>query len=314
MKTDLSELLCSRRTRQRFDPYASLRTACLAGLIFLSFYAVTRFPSFYEHGPDRQEWGMIGAVLLSAILLLYTERYASSRAGKRPHDWNTAGGTLHAFSYRRCCCARCSSRLVLAYRNANRFVWLTPGTAVPQGGKLLFYCSRCRSSATDGETDLPFVSARVRGREEISGLLQSLKGEKPFQLRRERAMRYVWISFVLVCAEISCFYLARRQAVWLILPLALGYFLFISLQNLFTAFLTRYYVTEFGIVQRIPGGYARYPFNERSTLVRFSDGNSSSWGLYTEAENLLISPVIGEYEDLVRKLRRACSERSVPEL
>ena len=192
-----------------------------------------------------------------------------------------------------------------------RSLQLTPGAAVPQQAQLLFYCPRCGKNAADSAVDLDFVSARIRSREEIAALLRSLKSEREFPLRRDYAMRYVWISFVLACAEISCFFLARRQAIWLILPLTLGYFLFISLQNLFTAFYTRYYVTEAGIIQRIPGGFARYPFDEKSSLVRFSDGNGSSWGLYTDSENLLISPVIENFEEYLGQVKEACRDRNV---
>ena len=312
MKPDLSDLLHRGRQPRSFDRYGSLRTVCLAGLLLLSFYAVTQFPSFYEQGPDRQQWGMIGAVLLSAILLLQTERSASSRSGKRPHDWDSAGGTLHAFSFRRRCCSVCGARRIPVLSDPGKKLrYPTPGFAVPEGRTLRYFCPYCGDTAENHAKDLPFLSARVRGAG-VSALSRQLRGQTGYRLEKSYRVRFVYLSLVLCCAEISCLYLARRAAIWLILPLVCGYFLYVSLKNMVIAYHTRYYVTQDAVVQRIPGGYARYGLERGSALVRFSDGERQSWGLFTVTENLLLSPIIEGQEEMIRALRGVCRDRGCP--
>ena len=312
MKLDPSDLLRRSMQARSLDRYGSLRTVCLAGLLFLSFYAVTSFPAFYEQGPTGEQWGMIGAVLLSAILLLQTERSASSRSGKRPHDWNSAGGTLHAFSFRRRCCSVCGARRVLAFQEKGKTLrLLTPGLGVPEGSTLRYYCPYCADTAESHAQDLPFLPARVRGAA-LSALSQQLRGQRGYRLEQGYRMRFFYVTLVLCCAEISCLYLARRAAVWLILPLVCGYFLYVSFKNMVIAFHTRYYLTADAVIQRIPGGYARFGLEPGSSLVRFSDGDRRSWGLYTATENLLLSPIIDGQEELIRRLRDACRDRGCP--
>ena len=77
---------------------------------------------------------------------------------------------------------------------------------------------------------------------------------RAYRLDRAYIKRYLTVTVILTLAEISSFYIARTSALYLLLPLAIGYFLYVSAGNLVTAAMTAYFVTDDGVYQRIPGG------------------------------------------------------------
>lgn len=312
MKVNFSEIASKIPQRKEQNKYAMGRNACLYGLVIVLFYAVTSFPGYFDPVPDYEHWGLIAMTILSGIVLLYFERFCSSRSGKRPHEWNSSGGTLHAFSFTNCRCAACSSRRVLcSVDGKGRTAYITPGMGVKDGASLGFYCVKCGTVVKAKDcTPEKFVSSKMK-RADITSVLPLIRASKPYKLSRVYIKRYVTVAVIILFAEISSFYLARNAAVKLILPAFVGYFLFVSLYNLYTAAVTKYYVLDCGVVQKTPYGYSLFAFNESSSLVRFSEGERLSWGLYTSGENLLISPIIRDYEDMLREIKKKCLEKKI---
>ena len=114
MKFDFAQLSQLGRPKKEQNRYSIGRTSALSAVVLLAFFAVTTFPGYYDGGPSSRQWGMITAVLLAAIVSIRFERSCSSRMGKRPHDWNSSAGSLHAFSFVKCTCAKCGARRVLS--------------------------------------------------------------------------------------------------------------------------------------------------------------------------------------------------------
>lgn len=294
-------------SRQRFQ-----RTMSLAGIMLLAFYAAITFPGYYEQGPCLQQWFIIGSVMLSAIVLFFFERTCSSREGRSKHDWNTSGGSLYAFSFGRFTCKKCSrKRILVSLNKQGRLYFFIPGKAAPEKDTVEFYCPCCKDSV--GEADCKnasFSSSRI-GTKEYAGLRKKLKHVTAYRLNKEYTRRYILVTFILFLAEISSFYLARDRAVMLLLPLCVGYFLFVSAHNMLTALVTKYYVTDTDVFQRILWGYSQYRISDHTTLVNFcGDGGEDAWGLYTERENLMISPIITEYSSMLDSIKAACLSNS----
>ena len=312
MKFDFAQLSRLGRPKKEQNRYSIGRTSALSAVVLLAFFAVTTFPGYYDGGPSPRQWGMITAVLLAAIVSIRFERSCSSRMGKRPHDWNSSAGSLHAFSFVKCTCAKCGARRVLGYRDGKQIKYLTPGRAVPNSGEVLLYCPYCGSTA-ELQSVKPdkFTESRVR-RSELRKTSAMLLPVRAYRLDRAYIKRYLTVTVILTLAEISSFYIARTSALYLLLPLAIGYFLYVSAGNLVTAAMTAYFVTDDGVYQRIPGGYALFPINAKASLVHFSDGEKLAWGLYTDTENLLISPVIAGWSDMLSSVETVCKERGIP--
>ena len=80
-----------------------------------------------------------------------------------------------------------------------------------------------------------------------------------------------------------------------------------------TSMVTRYYVTADGIVQRTLWGYSMYKLEKGASLIKFNDSSDGdAWGLCTQKENILISPIITDYKDMLSELQKQCREKSVP--
>ena len=59
--------------------------------------------------------------------------------------------------------------------------------------------------------------------------------------------------------------------------------------------------------------YSLYALNRKSSFIKFNDSsNSTAWGLFTEKENILISSIILEHNELIAQLQDKCRENSVP--
>lgn len=312
MKFDLAQLGRLSRQKKEQNRYSIGRTSALSAIVLLAFFAVTTFPGYYNDGPSPRQWGMIAAVLLAAIVSVRFERSCSSKMGKRPHDWNSSAGSLHAFSFVKCPCTKCGARRILSYRDGKRIKYLTPGRAVPGSGEVLLFCPYCGSTAElQNVRPKKFTESRVR-RSELRKASAMLSSVKAYRLDKAYIKRYLTVTVILTLAEISSFYIARSSAVCLLLPLAVGYFLYVSVGNLVTAAITAYFVTDDGVYQRVPGGYALFPINGKSSLVHFSDGEGLAWGLYTDTENLLISPVIAGWRDMLASVEAVCKECGTP--
>lgn len=293
--------------------YPYLRTLSLAGILLLAFYAAVHFPGFYDAGPTLHQWFIIGSVMLSAIVLVHFERACSSREGLGKHDWNSSGGSLYAFSFGRFFCKKCGAkRILVSIGKQGKTFFLTPGKAAPENAAVGFYCPCCKDSVDERHCRKPaFSSSRVRAGE-YAGLRWKLKNSPSYRLSKEYTRRYLLVTFILFLAEISSFYLARNRAVMLLIPLVVGYLLFVSAYNMLTALVTKYYVTDTGVIQRIPWGYSQYTLSAKSALVRFQgDGGEDAWGLYTDKENLMISPIITNYTVMLDDLKAVCLKKSI---
>lgn len=308
---DFSKLLKNRKPAQAKQ--ARLRLACLAGLILLSFYAITQFPVFYEDGPSLNEWVMIVFVMLSADVLLYIERASSNQSGRRPHDFASSGGSLHAFSFSTLFCKKCGAKLALGYvGKSGKPVFITPGATAPDNEQVTFFCPHCAKAVQeDAAVKRPFAYSKLKA-SRLRELLGDLRDAESYKLSPEYTKRYVFIAAILFLGEISCFWFARNSAIKLILPLAVGYFLFTALYNTAISLRTRYYVTADGVVQRGLWGYSMYEVTKSSSLIKFSgQQGTDAWGLYTETENLMISPIIVDYKNMLSSLKDVCKQKNV---
>ena len=292
------------------DKYTRMRWLCLGGIVLLSFYAITEFPGFYERGLDAGSVLMIGFVMLSGIALLHIERGCSSRSGRNRHDWASAGGSMYAFSWAGFYCSGCGAKLCLADLRPDGVKFLAPGRAAE--GEAAFICPHCGRRHKGSElVRAPERSSRLRG-EAAARLLPQVKKGRAWRLSKEYTRRYLLVTLILLLAEVSCAWMARTRPVNLLLPLFVGYFLYVSFINALTALATRYYVTDEGVVQRSPWGYRLYGFSEKASLVSLDGNGGAAWGLLTEAENLLVSPLIDDWRGLLEELRSRAAKKGVP--
>lgn len=308
---DFSKLL--KKNRNGSGKYAKLRLACLAGLILLSFFAITQFPVYYEDGPTLREWVMIVFVMLSADVLLYIERASSNQSGRRPHDPASSGGSLHAFSFSTLFCKKCGARLALGYvGKSGKPVFITPGAAAPEDAQTEYFCPHCAKAVTEEAAEKrQFASSKLKS-SRLRELGKDFHAGEGYKLSPEYTKRYVFIVAILLLGEISCFWFARSSAIKLILPLAVGYFLFTALYNAALSLRTRYYVTADGVIQRGLWGYSMYEVTGSSSLIKFEgQQGTDAWGLYTEKENLMISPIIAGYKDMISALKDVCRQKNV---
>lgn len=308
---DFSKMLNKKEPTQ--SKQASLRLACLAGLILLSFYAITKFPVFYEDGPSLNEWIMIVFVMLSADVLLYVERASSNQSGRRPHDFASSGGSLHAFSFSTLFCKKCGARLALGcVGKSGKTVFITPGTAASDNEKVTFFCPHCAKAVPENAAEKrQFAYSKLKA-PRLRELGEDLRAAESYRLSPEYTKRYAFIAVLLFLGEISCFWFARNSAIKLILPLSVGYFLFTALYNTAISLRTRYYVVADGVVQRGLWGYSMYEVTKSSSLIKFSgQQGTDAWGLYTEKENLMISPIIIDYKNMLSALKDVCKQKNV---
>lgn len=291
--------------------YAQMRRLCIAGILLLGFYAISAFPGYYEAGLNLNNCLMMGFVLLSAIVLFYLERAYSSKEGARPHDWNSSGGSMHAFSFVRAFCPGCGARLGLAGQKAGELpVFCAPGKVLSE--ELKFTCPHCRRQYEEEQVVQEYGASSKLSGARAAEIMKEIKGLHPFRLCAEYTRHYLLITIILLLVQISCIYFARLRPVNLLLPLFVGYFLFVSVINTLTAAATRYYVTEKGVVQRTAWGYYLYGFSPKASLIRFpAEGGGFVWGLLTEAENLLISPIIADWEDMLKELKEKAQNKHV---
>lgn len=295
--------------------YKNLRTICLAGIMLLGFYAVATFPGYYEEGPDTQQWLMIGFCMLSAIILFYITLASNSWEGKSPHDWHTSGGSLHAFTFGVFSCKKCGAKRILVSLGKNgEPVFVTPGKAAPEGGGIKFYCPYCVDSVDEsGCEKKEFQFSRMNTLDMAELGKNFKKNHRAYRLSKEYTRRYALVTLILFFLEISAVSFAKKEAVRLLLPLVLGYFLFVSAYNMLTSIVSRYYVAGKGVVQRTLWGYSLYEVKKGASLVCFNDSeDSATWGLYSLKENILISPIIEDSKLLLAQLQAVCREKSVP--
>ncbi len=292
--------------REKTDPrkkYSQMRRVCIAGILLLGFYATTNFPAYYDAGLNTGNCLMMGSVMLSAIVLFYLERSYSSKEGARPHDWNTSGGSMHAFSFARCFCPDCGARLSLAaQKKGGGLVFYVPGKAPEENVK--FSCPHCRRQYDEDKIARDYNAPSRLKSAEAAGMLEDIKYARKFKLSAEFTRHYMLVALVLLLVEISCVYFARLRPVNLLLPLFVGYFLFVALINLYTAIVSRYSVADKGVLHRTAWGYRLYEFSDKSSLVRCSgEGETSSWALLTGSDNLLISPIIADWKELLKEIQ-----------
>ena len=295
--------------------YRQLRTMCLAGIMLLALFAVANFPGYYAQGPDVQQWIMIYLCMLSAIILMYIVLASSSWEGKAPHDWNSSGGSMQAFTFGSFFCKKCGARRALVGIGKNgRPVFITPGRAAPEGTSVKFHCPYCGDSVSESNCEKrEFKFAKLRPTELAELGKDFKKTHHAYRLSKEYTRRYMLVTLILLFLEISAVNFARTEAVRLLLPLILGYFLFVSAKNMLTSMVSRYYVTEKGLVQRTLWGYSLYALKKGSSFIKFNDSSdSAAWGLFTEKENVLLSPIILEHKELIAQVQARCKANSVP--
>lgn len=291
--------------------YSQMRRLCIAGILLLGFYAISAFPGYYEAGLNLNNCLMMGFVLLSAIVLFYLERAYSSKEGAKPHDWNSSGGSMHAFSFVRAFCPDCGARLGLAGQKTGELpVFCAPGKVLSE--ELKFTCPHCRRQYEEEQVLQDYGASSKLSAARAAEIVKEIKGLHPFRLRAEYTRHYLLITIILFFIQISCIYFARLRPVNLLLPLFVGYFLFVSVINTLTAAATRYYVTEEGVIQRTAWDYYLYAFSPKASLIKFpAEGGGFVWGLLTEAENLLISPIIAGWEDMLKEMKEKAQNKHV---
>ena len=205
--------------------YAQMRRLCIAGILLLGFYAISAFPGYYEAGLNLNNCLMMGFVLLSAIVLFYLERAYSSKEGARPHDWNSSGGSMHAFSFVRAFCPGCGARLGLAGQKAGELpVFCAPGKVLSE--ELKFTCPHCRWQYEEEQVVQEYGASSKLSGARAAEIMKEIKGLHPFRLCAEYTRHYLLITIILLLVQISCIYFARLRPVNLLLPLFVVYFLF----------------------------------------------------------------------------------------
>ena len=284
------------------NKYLHLRKLYIAGILLLSFFAIVNFPKYYDAGLNVENSLMIAFVMLSAIVLFYLERNSSSKGGVHPHEWNSAGGSMHAFSFANYFCPDCGARLWLASAKPDGAVeFCTPGKTLP--GTMRFTCPHClRQFDSEGVRPKQLDTSKLP-REKVRDMLGQLKGARAYKLSAEYTRRYLLITVILLLVEIICIRFASARPINLLLPLCVGYFLFVSLINTFTALSTAYYVLDEGAVQKTAWGYRFYGFSATSSLVKLKSDGGAVWALLTGGENLLVSPIVDGWKDMLDELR-----------
>lgn len=291
--------------------YAQMRRLCIAGILLLGFYAISTFPGYYEAGLNTYNCLMMAFVMLSAIVLFYLERTYSSKEGARPHDWNSSGGSMHAFSFARYFCPDCGARLNLASKEDQAPpVFCAPGKVLSEN--MEFTCPHCLRQYKEENVLQEYEATSKLTGGKAAELLKETKLLHQYRLNAEYTRRYLLVSVILLFVEISCCYFARHRPVNLLLPLFVGYFLFVSVVNTLTSMTTRYIVTERGVVQRAAWSYRLYAFSPKASLVRFpAEGGGYIWGLLTASDNLLISPIIKDWQDMLKELKEKANKANL---
>ena len=299
--------------RKKQSRNSFLKYLCLAALILLSYLAVTRIPALYADGLSVNDWIEILMLFLSGDALIYLERGFSSKENRRPHDWNSRGGSLHAFSFDNRVCPVCGTRLILATDVEGSIHPVAPGTSQSES-EPGFYCTRCKALySPDACIQRLFQSSRIRA--------WSGKGPAPrpaaanaYRISSLYLRKHALVCFIALIAFIYSLYVFHRNPLHLLFPFFLSYFFFISFLNLLNYCSMRYSILDQGVLVRSLWSISLYAYDDCVCLIRYQeDGAVSSYGLITSKENLLISPVIESFEDMVIHLRKACADNAIPE-
>ena len=178
----------------------------------------------------------------------------------------------------------------------------TPGKTLP--GTMRFTCPHCLRQFDSESVRPKQLDTSKLPREKARDMLGQLKGARAYKLSAEYTRRYLLITVILLLMEIICIRFASARPINLLLPLCVGYFLFVSLINTFTALSTAYYVLDEGAVQKAAWGYRFYGFSATSSLVKLKSDGGAVWALLTGGENLLVSPIVDGWQDMLDELRK----------
>lgn len=303
-----------QKRRKRMNKYTTYNTLCLAGIVLVVFYAIINFPGYYEGGLDTQEWVRICLVMISGIVLLYMQRGCSSKEGARPHDYNTSGGTMHAFFFEQKVCTKCGTKLILAQKgNDPKLKYAAPGNAMEDNSEPVLYCCKCEETFDiHNVLNKNFKSSKISAFK-FAGLGLTLKGKKAYKISGQYIKAHALTTLLTFIAVLPSFYFARKAPLRLILPAVVGYFFFVSVFNLLNYISARYYVVEAGVVQKSLWSYSFYPIDDTVCFVKYDvDNDANAWGLITNGENLFISSMITDSNSLVKELFQLCSSHLVP--
>lgn len=302
--------------KQDGNKYKRNKNMCLAGVMLVTLYAVITFPGYYENGPSLYDWTMIVLTLLSGIVLLYMERSFSSRECSRPHDLNTPGGSLNAFSFQNAVCAHCGGKLILAARDkVGRLSCVAPGSAAQESSEMLYYCPQCDKAVCASERKIKEFATSSISVSRFAALGLKIQGKKYYRINSQYIKTHFLTTMLTLVATLSSFYFARASAIRLILPATVGYLLFVCVYNLLYYISMRYYVLDIGVLQRSLWGYSLYAFEDTVAVVSYGDESGSEvWGLITNKENLLISVMIKDSVEMIRDVRQRSAEKSIVEI
>lgn len=311
MAPDFSLFRFLRRNKNKYKRY---KTYCLAGVLLIAMYAMAVFPGYYSDGLSGEEWTMMLLLILSGYVLLYMERSFSSKDDSRLQDWKSSRGSMQAFAFANYCCLHCGRKLILASLDKrNKLHLIAPGQSIEPELDSGFYCVHCKKfyGGTNFERR-EFSASRLRPGQ-LFAFRPQFKDYKSYRLDRAFINRHALVSLLMLLATISCFYFARTSAVRLILPIFIGYLTFVSIYNFVYYVSIRYYLTSSAVIQLSLWSYSVFRAEDMVAFVCFSsEQGEKTWGLITSKENLLISPMIFNRNELTDKIKQFCKDNSIP--
>jgi hypothetical protein len=275
-------------------------------------------PAYYEDGLSGREWQTIA--LLSACILtaLNFYMYGRKRDATAPGSKRRSlGGSTREFFYETQRCSKCSRKRIPVILPAKKGAQPIP---VPPGATLgkqtvVYYCTNCKDYREKSACRKDALqSARVEASSRTS-IRSETRGIREYRLTRQFRKQSAQVAFVLLLIFALSIYLASKNWILLILMWIAAYLFFVSLFNAVNNHMLCYQVLTKGLLQRGLLGYRLFPWPSVFAVLPLPPYETNkSLAFYTDLENLVLSPIIEDYETLQGEILSRCphAERSLP--
>lgn len=288
--------------------YRIMRLMSIVIIVVLLVTVYQKMPLYYENGLNVQEWYII--VLLSACVLTSINMFQYSR--KRDVTAFTArgkrlGGSTQEFFYENLLCKKCGQKRipVIDFETTEFKQLLNP---LPPGAtfgnmKVSYYCTNCHDIADKNKcVRKSLVRAKINP-ENYMDMRSVIKSQKGYAINAVFCKQSMKITVLMLLITALSVFIVSLHWLLLLLMWLCAYFFWVSLYNSINNWFLRYWITSRGLVQRALFGYRLFKWDQVIAVLRTPPFvKSVVAAIYSNTENIIISPIIEESDVLIQQI------------